>query len=782
MKSVESLPKTTFSGRRFTRKQLTRVQETVQTFSNLSRQELALTVCEHLDWRTPAGSLKVQSGLTLLEELDGHGVITLPPKRVTKVPVRRVPAFDEHPVSPPVEGSLSAISPISLRVVTTQEDRERWKAYLQTYHYLGYKHPFGAALGYFIVSEPRQQELGCFVFTASASWALAPRDQWIGWDEKHRKKLLSLILSNDRFLIFPWVKVSHLASHVLSLATNRIADDWVRTHGYRPVLIETFVDPTRYSGTCYRAANWECLGQTQGRGRDDPRHERRETKKDIYVYPLRADWQDCLTKGHRRVDVKKRYRNDLASSHTRSVGDDFIALWENVVEILHEAAAEYDTKWRVRKRVIDSLMLVLLIFRLVSSRNSQSYGTTIDDLWDSCDRLNLSLPQRSSIAPSSFCVARKKLDESIFRRVNAKILQAYASQRDQQRWRGHRLFAVDGSKINLPRNLVNCGYLTPNQSTHYPQGLVSCLYEIRSRLPIDFDLVSHANERKCAHEHLRALETNDVVVYDRGYYSYEMLLRHSRTGIHAVFRLQENSNSVVREFFDGKDLDRIVTISPSSRALADVRGKHPDLDVVPLKMRLLKYEVSGSTFCLGTTLVEPHQQYPLQDFMDVYHSRWGVEELYKVSKCSVDIEDFHAKTERGVKQELFAHFVLITMTRLFANRADLELNVELNGEDPLIPLLDSTDHDSSAGSTAKIQTNFKNCIHVLRRSLEELLLLDNKMKIAVQKAFDAIVCQYQKVRPDRSYPRRSLKTGSRWRLSKEKRAQRRKALVPAPSN
>ena len=142
--------------------------------------------------------------------------------------------------------------------------------------------------------------------------------------------------------------------------------------------METFVDPTCYAGTCYQAANWAYLGQTQGRGRDDPRHEGRETKKDIYVYPLRKDWRQCLTPGHRTADRKKRYRNDLASSHTRSVGDAFIAVWEHVVEVLHEVAAEYDAQWRVRKRIIDSMMLMLLIFRLVSSKNSQGYGTTID--------------------------------------------------------------------------------------------------------------------------------------------------------------------------------------------------------------------------------------------------------------------------------------------------------------------------------------------------------------------------------------------------------------------
>ena len=148
-----------------------------------------------------------------------------------------------------------------------------------------------------------------------------------------------MILSNDRFLLFPWVTVPNLASHALALATTHIADDWGCRHGYRPVLLETFVDPTRYSGTCYQAANWEYLGQTQGRGRNNPRHECRETKKAIYVYPLRRDWRPCLTQGHRTADRKKRYRNDLASRHTRSVGDAFLAVWEQSVVLVLD-------KWR----------------------------------------------------------------------------------------------------------------------------------------------------------------------------------------------------------------------------------------------------------------------------------------------------------------------------------------------------------------------------------------------------------------------------------------------------
>jgi IS4 transposase len=421
---------------------------------------------------------------------------------------------------------------------------------------------------------------------------------------------------------------------------------------------------------------------------------------------------------------------------------------------------------------------MMLIFRLVSSKNAQSYGTTIDDLWDSCDRLKLSLPQKSSIAPSSFCAARKKLDESIFQCVNRKILTAYSPERDTYLWRGHRLFGVDGTKINLPRKLVSSGYRTPSKQSYYPQGLVSCLYEIRSRLPFDFDLVSHSDERRCARKHLDTLVDNDVVVYDRGYFSYAMLHQHSQTGIHAIFRLQESSNSVIREFFASKETDSLVTISPSGPSKTYILKKHPNLDIIPLKMRLLKYEILGTTFCLGTTLIDPHQQYPIQDFMEVYHSRWGVEELYKVSKRVFTIEDFHAKTERGVKQELFAHFVLISMNRLFANQADLELN----GEDAHTPPLESTEQDPSIGGTSKIQTNFKNCIHVLQRSLDEFLLLEHKMTTAVQRAFDSIVHQYQKARPGRSYPRKSRKPETRWIPAKEKRKQRNRELAPAATS
>ena len=139
-------------------------------------------------------------------------------------------------------------------------------------------------------------------------------------------------------------------------------------------------------------------------------------------------------------------------------------------------------------------------------------------------------------------------------------------------------------------------------------------------------------------------------------------------------------------------------------------------------MRLIKYQIGDDTFCLGTTLVDQNQYNNTQDFIDIYHARWGVEELYKVSKRIFIIEDFHAKSERGVKQEIFAHFALITMNRIFANQADSDLNQSNNSD------VKTTDIECPSMKTQgpKIKTNFKNCIHVFARSIEELLLLKKK--------------------------------------------------------
>jgi hypothetical protein len=330
---------------------------------------------------------------------------------------------------------------------------------------------------------------------------------------------------------------------------------------------------------------------------------------------------------------------------------------------------------------------------------------------------------------------------------------------------------VDGSKIHLPRSFLKLGYPLPSNSANYPQGLLSCLYQLKSKIPFDFALTKHHDERLASERHLQTLKKNDVVVFDRGYFSYVMLHRHREAGIHAIFRLQESSFTVIQNFFASNETDTIVSILPSVDTQRDIQKKHPNLTISSIPLRLIKYKVENSVFVLGTTLLDA--KYTLDDFKDVYHQRWGVEELYKVSKRVIDVEDFHSKSERGVRQELFAHFVLLTMTRIFANHSDDLLNPDANAH-ALAP--------KSASLSEKLQTNFKACVHAFTRNMESLLLFHQHLKTAVRDAFRMMAGRYQRVRAHRNFPRRSMKPISKWQPSGKKKeiSKGEIVLVPVP--
>lgn len=290
------------SGRSFSVQELRDIKETVQLFPALSLKELALTICEHLSWVSPSGKYKIASCHKALELLQKRGGVQLPSKRKQR---KGVPQEIRHSVrtktQPECRGPLSEWTPIALEPVRAREERLLWNEFVERYHVLGYKRPFGAHQRYFIVSKSgADRRLGCLLFSASA-WALGCRDTWIGWSERDRSKRLHLIVNNSRFLLFPWVRVKNLASHVLSLAVKRVPQDWEERYGYRPVLLETFVDPEQYEGTCYQAANWIGLGRTTGRGRMDRRHARHGFRpKLVYVYPLEKRFRLRLIKGEVR--------------------------------------------------------------------------------------------------------------------------------------------------------------------------------------------------------------------------------------------------------------------------------------------------------------------------------------------------------------------------------------------------------------------------------------------------------------------------------------------------
>ena len=356
--------------------------------------------------------------------------------------------------------------------------------------------------------------------------------------------------------------------------------------------------------------------------------------------------------------------------------------------------------------------------------------------------MNIALPQSSPVAASAFCSARSKMDETVFNILHREILQHYNRSNQKYRWKGHELLAVDGSKMNLPRPLIKQGYRIPSDNAHYPQGLVSCIYQLKSKIPIDFDLVSHGDERKLALSHLAFASENSVVVYDRGYFSYAMLEEHVKRGIHPVFRLRNKASKVIDVFIASDEKDKVVEIpNPATR-----QKEHGDT-AIPL--RVVKYTEAGTTYILGTTLLNP-EQYPVEALSDIYHSRWGIEELYKVSKQLMSIEEFHAQSERGVKQELFAHFVLITLTRIFSNHSE-----------------DNFNSSSYSKKDTETKVNFKNALVTMARHIEGLLLHQTEL---VSKTINTIIesiswCR-QKVRPNRSYDRRSRKPIGKWKPPK----------------
>jgi hypothetical protein len=277
-------------GQTFTDEIISRVQSVVVNHPDISRADLSRRVCEWLNWRSPSGALREVACRTALLKLHRQHKVELPaPQPGPPRPnYQKTTGQAETACSPPMV-SLSSLGTIELLIVPHAKSQlsDQWNDLIRTYHYLGCGPLCGAQLRYLIHSST-QGWLGGLSFSA-ASWQLKSRDRWIGWSPAARRKNLQLVVCNSRFLIVPTLRAPNLASHVLSRCTEQLAGDWKQRYGYAPVLCETFVDTTRFSGTCYQAANWIRVGETTGRGRQDA--ERKATKpiKDVYLYPLTND-------------------------------------------------------------------------------------------------------------------------------------------------------------------------------------------------------------------------------------------------------------------------------------------------------------------------------------------------------------------------------------------------------------------------------------------------------------------------------------------------------------
>lgn len=286
----------TYRGRQVTATEAEFIRDLIAKHPDASRRALSKHLCEAWNWVQPNGALRDMVCRGLMLELHRNGHIELPPVKASphnplaKRPTPAPSDVDTHPIG----GSLAELWPLTIRQVRRTPDEPPFNSLLQSYHYLAYTQPVGEHLKYLVTAQGRP--IACFTWS-SAPRHLGPRDRYIGWTMAQRKRNIRFIAYNSRFLILPWVQVRHLASHLLSQIAKRISRDWEALYHHPIYFLETFIDPTRFSGTCYRAANWQHLGSTTGRGKDDWTHRQNRTIKEIWGYPLTKRFRTQLSEG-----------------------------------------------------------------------------------------------------------------------------------------------------------------------------------------------------------------------------------------------------------------------------------------------------------------------------------------------------------------------------------------------------------------------------------------------------------------------------------------------------
>lgn len=262
-----------------------------------SRRRLSIEICKQWDWRNAKGDIKDMACRSMMLKLDKLGHINLPPRRQkpsNRMVQKKIPWIPH--TQTPIECYLKGIQPLRIETIHQQKQYDDlFSCLMSEYHYLGYKGVVGENIKY-IIFDKEDRPVSCFLFGSSA-WKTQDRDRYIGWDKETRERMLNYTTNNMRFLILPWVHIPHLASHILGRVSRRINLDWLDKYGHEIYMLETFVERDRFQGTCYKAANWICVGKTKGRSRNDRYSKLKVPVKDVYIYPLTSNFKDRLING-----------------------------------------------------------------------------------------------------------------------------------------------------------------------------------------------------------------------------------------------------------------------------------------------------------------------------------------------------------------------------------------------------------------------------------------------------------------------------------------------------
>jgi hypothetical protein len=289
---TEKPEKYRYCGRTFSSEDIERIRGLIESNSKMSRAGLSRAVCDLLAWLRPDGRRKDMSCRVAMLRMHRAGLIDLPPPRGPDVNKRRrLRLTRASDPGPPLSVPAGQLGKLDFREVTAGRDSSLWNELIGRYHYLGYNPLPGAQLRFIVFGGSHL--IAALGFGASA-WKVAVRDRWIGWTPEERTRNLHLIVNNARFLIMPWITSKNLASRILGGVTRVLPDLWEKRYACTPVLLETFVEQELFRGTCYRAANWIHVGQTQGRGKLDRKHENALPVKDVFLLPLRRDFRKRL--------------------------------------------------------------------------------------------------------------------------------------------------------------------------------------------------------------------------------------------------------------------------------------------------------------------------------------------------------------------------------------------------------------------------------------------------------------------------------------------------------
>ena len=280
-----------YCGRDFHAEEIAQIRLLIAEDPARTRAQLSRLTCRMLAWYKADGGLKDMSARVAMLRMQADGLIVLPPPRGPR-PDPRVRLSARSDPRPPLNQPAGALAPLRFQPVRNRADSRLYNEYIERYHYLGHTPLPGAQLRYLLYCA--NQPVAVLGFGAAA-WQSAPRDRYIGWTHEQRQRHLPLIVNNARFLILPWVQSKNLASMILAQVARILPDHWQAVYGYRPVLLETFVETPRFQGTCYKAANWVYLGQTQGRGKLGPSGKQSVPIKGLWVYPLDRRFRDLLT-------------------------------------------------------------------------------------------------------------------------------------------------------------------------------------------------------------------------------------------------------------------------------------------------------------------------------------------------------------------------------------------------------------------------------------------------------------------------------------------------------